>query len=209
MLYLFLIIVIAVLGYYLYNFNKNKKSEDEKKIPNSEPKTHSILNVGVGGILKIENWDENGEDVDLEVVGRHTYLEGDSTWFELECETGVKKVWIEVEDDDELFIYGTYAKFNFRDIAIDEETLYQIEKKDKGKFEHDGITFKYEDCGDAVFYKNGDELAAQTFKYWEFEDKSEKWVLSFEKWKDNSFDIYLNQRIMPNQLTIYRENDLT
>ena len=85
------VIVIAKRNFDLKKHNLSKYDEDEL----------IIQNVRKGGVIRLTNVDGQDEPLDLKVVDRNLYMEGDYSWYELECmDAKGEKYWVEVDDDD-------------------------------------------------------------------------------------------------------------
>ena len=97
-----LLLTAVVVGIIIWkrNFEMKKsvlKDYDSEKL--------MIQNVQRGGVIRLLNVDGQNGDLDLKVVGRNLYMEGDYSWFELECVNAEgEKFWVDVEDDDELVV---------------------------------------------------------------------------------------------------------
>ena len=92
-----IVAVVALLMMLKRNFEISKHNL------NKQPEDMLIIqNVQKGGIIRVANVDGFDTDIDLKVINRNLYIEGDYSWYELECVNGDgEKFWIDVDDDDE------------------------------------------------------------------------------------------------------------
>lgn len=198
-----LILVVAVaVAYFVWKANKKKSDGDNQQAaPTSgEPR---IENMQPGGLFTLRSFGDNMEDLDVSVTARHIYDEEGFQWFELEGETGGKKVWLTVEDDDELELSITLKKVRLEDVGLTKEKIQAITDDDEGQIEFDGLTYHFEDRGSAVFHPKGDLMRSEKFTYWEFESSDESRYISVERWSDGSFECHLSQPVRESQITIY------
>lgn len=164
-----------------------------------------IQNVKEGGVIKLANVDGYNEDLELKVVGRNLYMEGDYSWYELECVRGDgEKVWVDVEDDDDLLVSVVLKKLNKVDV-MESMPLSTIWEEESGNVLYKQIKYYYKDCGDAVFYKHCDDKHKEKLRYFDF--KNGNYLVSIEEWKndDGKQDTlyYYSQIIRPSSITVY------
>lgn len=162
-----------------------------------------IENVGPGGVLHLRGVGPDMEDFDLKVVAKHSYGQGGHRWYELECDKGTGKAWVEMEEDDELELSIGLVKLKLADIGVSKKELANMDDDEKGSITYNGRRFNYEDSESAVFYKYGDENNGEQFYFWDFESDDEEKFISVEKWDDGSFDVSYSEAIKPSQVTIY------
>lgn len=203
---LIILILIGVGGFYLFKMWKSsqekKEEKDEEFTPYSKEELR-IENVGPGGVIQLNNIGPDMEDFDVNVIAKHIYREGGDTWYELEGEIGSRKVWIEIEEDDELEISITLKKLKLSDIGLDKNDLKRIDDKEEGSFTFEGKKYSYDDSGKATFLRYGEEKNAEKVYYWDFECNDEKYSISVEKWEDDSYDVSYSESIKSSQVKIY------
>lgn len=199
-----LLIIIAVgVGYLIF---KQKEKEESPKQTNKKPYSKTDLrieNIAKGGVLKLTSVGPNMEDFDIQIVSKHTYRQGESTWYELEGNRGDGKVWIDMEEDDELELTIVHKKLKIRDLPITMNDLEKFDDEEEGSFEYDGDTFHYEDSDEAIFYRHSDDKNAEKFYYWDFETDDGSKFISFEKWSNNSIDVSFSFPIKPRQVEVF------
>jgi len=181
----------------------NKILKPASKNPKYSPEDLVLQNVEAGGVIKISALASEPGDIDLNVLGRHVYRQGESSWYELECDKGGEKVWLSWEEDDQLEISIQIATPKLRELNIDKGTLDKMDDREKGDFEFEGEKFYYEDSDPAIFYRFGEDKNAEKFYYWEFENDDENKFISVEKWSDGSYDVSVSIPVKPAQISVY------
>ena len=198
-----LLLTAVVVGIIIWkrNFEMKKsvlKDYDSEKL--------MIQNVQRGGVIRLLNVDGQNGDLDLKVVGRNLYMEGDYSWFELECVNAEgEKFWVDVEDDDELVVSIVLKKLQKSDIKFNPVSLDMIDENESGMAFYEGKQFLYIDSGEAVFYKRSDDKVKEKLYYWDF--KSGKYLISAERW-DNSegksgMEYFYSQILKPASIIVY------
>lgn len=202
------LLVVAVVGIIAWQRSKSQTASDYNDSTSSLPLT--IRNVGPGGVIHLSRVGAEMNDMDVEIVARHVYREDGFEWFELEGESADGKVWIEVEEDDELEVSVSLRKLKLSDLGLEPEKLDAIEKRDKGLIEFEGREYEYEDWGKARFLRYGSHDQPEKLKYWDFESEDGKWFLGIERWGEKEYLAYLSQALSPAQYEVYSlgtEND--
>ena len=201
-----LIAVAIAVGVMVFraNFGGGKKAETRdragKRPRSDEP---DIENVGPGGVFSLRSFGPNMEDVDVTVLARHLYREGGFEWFELEGESGDQKIWLTVEDDDELEISVTLRKLSLAELGLSKHQLERFDDDEEGSFDFDGMKYVYEDSGAATFSRHGDRQSREDFYYWEFEARDGKSSITVERWDEGSYEGHVSQPIRASQITVY------
>ena len=166
-----------------------------------------IQNVREGGVFKLANVDGYDSDLELKVIGRNLYIEGDYSWYELECiRPDGEKVWVDVDDDDTLKVSVVLEKLRLAQIKLS-NSLEEIDEEESGNAVYRGITHYYADSGEAVFYKHCDDKKTEKLYYWDFKCSTGNYLVSVEKWKSENgrddMQIYYSQIIRPAAITVY------
>lgn len=203
----FVILLLLIGGglYLFYMWNSSKKLE-EKKVEDSAPYAKDELrieNVGPGGVIHLDNIGSDMEDFDVNVIAKHVYREGGDTWYELEGDRGTEKVWIELEEDDELEIAITLKKLKLSDINIGKSDLERIDDKESGQIIYEGQKYSYEDSGSAEFLRYGEEKNKVRFYYWDFEAEDGKHFIGVERWENKSYEVSYSEAIKTSQIKVY------
>jgi hypothetical protein len=199
--YLLLLAAIGI-GYYFWRVNQNKNSSDQGQNAQKQQDLR-IENMQIGGVFSIRNFGPDMVDLDVSVVGRHIYNEDGFEWIELEGETSGQKIWLNVEIDDELELSVTLRKLSLEDVGVSEEQLHIMRKAKKGKFKFEDATYKFDDAGKAVFYRNGNRQSGEKHRYWDFQSKDGECSISFELWADGSCDVHISQNLNLSQITVF------
>lgn len=165
-----------------------------------------IQNVKEGGVIKLANVDGYDQDLDLKVIGRNLYMEGDYSWYELECvRNDGEKVWVDVDDDDDLVVSVVLEKVP--STQVHPSTSYeQIDENETGNVTFKGERYHYIDSGVATFYKHCDDKHKEKVRYFDFV-KDQKYMISVEQWisDESKHDTlaYYSQIIKPAAIIVY------
>lgn len=180
-----------------------KRNHDLKKNIYKMPEDAlHITNVDKGGIFRLTGVGENSEELNLKVLAKHLYREGDFYWWELECDKGDgEKVWVEVEDDDETVVSIVLKKLTLKDINMTKSQLEHIDDEESGRVKYDGVSYNYQESDEAIFYRFCDDKKGEKLYYWDFQNGNH--TVSVEKWSDNEFQVFYCQLMKPAQVTVY------
>lgn len=162
-----------------------------------------IENVRAGGMIQISGIGPNLDEFDVNIIAKHLYRQGGTRWYELEGESTQGKVWIGLEEDDELELTISLKKMKLRDIGLTKNDLERIDNEEKGQFSYEGETYFYEDSDEAIFYKHGSESEGETFDYWDFENKAGNKFIGVELWDDGGYDVSYSEPIASHQITVF------
>ena len=196
-----LIVLVIVATVVVFVMFKNPgDSEKAAPITSADMKIES---VDVGGTIMLRGVGADMEDFDLIVTAKHIYDEDGFIWHELEAEKGVKKVWITVEDDDELELSITVSKHKLRDAGLTPEQLDRFKKDDDGSFDFGGVTYHFEEYGKATYFKAGNRAQGEKFKYWEFESEDERHYASVECWGTAEYELHISESLRSSQIEIF------
>lgn len=196
---LFIVIGLVVI-YFIWRQSKKQNTANQTK-GNEEL---NIKNVDVGGVINLRHIGNDMEDFDVTITAKNMYKEDGFTWYELEGDRGTSdKVWIEIEEDDELEVYVSLKEIKLRDIDISKNDLKEIDDEEEGEFTYNSEKYYYEDSGSATYYKNCDEANKEKFYYWDFLTDDEKHSIGIEKWSDDSYKVTLSEYVKLSQITIY------
>lgn len=204
-----LLMFIAVVGiaFYLWKMSKkNDTSSTKQQIATPKPYSKDELrmeNVGAGGVIHLTGIGPDLEEFDLKVISKHTYRQGESTWYELECDKGSSKVWIDMEEDDELELSICLRKLKLREIGISKGDLEKFDDDEEGSFEFEGDKYWLEDSDEAVFYRHSSDKEAERFYYWDFESEKGGRFIGIERWSNGSYDVSLSEAIKPSQVSVF------
>lgn len=193
------LILLAMAGVGAYLFWKQNQSGSKKAEP---PKAMTIENVRPGGFVRLSRVGPDMEDIEAEIVGRHLYEEDGFQWFELEGESASGKVWIDVEEDDEIEVSVSVRKLRLSDLGLTRESLDEMVRRDEGTITFEGRTYEYEDDGEASFMRNGDRARSERLRYWDFESEDGKWFIAIEAWGDE-YQAHLSQAVSLSQIEVF------
>ena len=200
------LILCGVVGFLFWKvMSKDKQGRPDRIRPYS-PDELRIENVEAGGVIRLTGIGPDLDDFDVKIIAKHTYRQGESSWYELEGDRGEDKVWIDLDEDDELELAVTLKKLKLRDIGIEKKDLDKMDDDEKGQFTYDGETFYYEDSDPAVFYRYSDDKITDPFYYWDFETESGNKFIGIERWSDGSYDVGYSEKLKPSQIMVYSLN---
>lgn len=207
-LILVLLVGMGVAAYFFWKQQSSAGKTTEKTLPKHETKPYSpdelrMENVKAGGVLQLRGVGKDMEDFDVKVVSKHTYRQGESSWYELECDKGDDKVWISLEEDDDLEMSISMRKLKLRDLGIKKDDLMRFDEAEEGSFHFEDRKYWLEDSDAAVFYRHSADKEAEQFYYWEFEDEKSQSFISVEKWSDGSYDVTYSEPVKASQITVY------
>ena len=190
-----LIIALAKRNFDLKQKNLNQYPEDLR----------IIQNVREGGVIKLANVEGYVTDLELKVIGRNLYMEGDYSWYELECvRNDGEKVWVDVDDDDVLVVSVVLKKLAKSDLNF-MASLETIDEEESGWVYYNNERYNYVDSGEAKFYKHCDDSKVEKLYYWDF--KSANYMISVEEWKNSEgksgYEYFYSQIIKPMAITVY------
>lgn len=200
-LVLAVLVTIVILKRNAEVTSKNKNNRSDLKI---------ITNVGVGGVFKLANIDGYDEDLELKVMRKHMYQEGDYFWYELECIKGDgEKAWVEVEDDDNIVTSIVLNKLKISQVqGVSPEKLAHDDEEESGRINYSGKYFNYTDSGNATFFRDCEDTKSEKLYYWDY--KSGNYLFSVERWgsgDETSYEAYYSQIVKPLAITIYSLGD--
>lgn len=200
-LVLAVLVAIVILKRNQEVVSKNKNKRSDLKI---------ITNVDVGGVFKLANIDGYDEDLELKVMRKHMYQEGDYFWYELECIKGDgEKAWVEVEDDDNIVTSIVLKKLKISEVpGVTPEKLAHDDEEESGRVLYAGKQFSYNDSGNATFFRDCEDTKAEKLYYWDY--KSGNYLFSVERWgadSETSYEAYYSQIVKPLAITIYSLGD--
>ncbi len=180
------------------------KRADQNPVPLSYSKDElRIENVETGGMIQITGIGPDLEELDVKILAKHLYKQGGSKWYELEGESVSGKVWIDLEEDDELELTISLKKMRLNAIGLTKKDLERIDEAEEGQFDYEGETYLYEDSDEAVFYKHADLSDGETFDYWDFENKAGNKFIGIELWDDGGYDVSYSEPIASHQITVF------
>lgn len=193
----------GAVGYLIWKQNSKSQLTSTQYKPYSKDDVR-IENVGTGGVIHLSGIGSSMEEFDVKIVAKHTYRQGESSWYELEGDKGTdEKVWIDMEEDDELELAISLRKLRLEELGITKNDLDRMDDEEKGSFEFEGQKYYLDDSDEAVFYRYSEDKNAEKFYYWDFEAKDGKHYIGVEKWSDGSYDVTYSEAIRPSQLTVY------
>ena len=199
---LFLILLIIAGFAFIVWMLKDKRKREVRNSDGPQNQVDNIQQVGAGTVLSLSGIGDDIEDFDVVVQAKHLYVEDGFEWHELECERGAEKVWIEIEMDDELELSICRNEMSIKDAGFSVDDLERIERDDDGKLTVNGVKYRFEEWGKAIFYRNQNRSQGEQFKYWDFESKDGRKFLTVERWGQREYKVFLSEELRPSQYRI-------
>lgn len=161
----------------------------------------ALENLEAGALITLTRFDGKDVHVNVSLHERHVYEEDGDVWYELECQGPDGPVSINVDPSDRDWVSVTRRKMSLEHLGIDPARLNEIETRDAGSVSYDGISYEFEDWGEATYYPLGERSEGEDFKYWDFEDDAEG-LITIERWEDGSHEVFLSEWLKRNRLTV-------
>lgn len=195
----------GIVGYYIWKKLAKTNQITAKKISRPYSKNDlRIENAGPGAVIHLTGIGPELEEFDLKILAKHTYRSGESSWYELECDKGSdEKIWIDMEEDDELELAISLRKLKLDDLGVTRQDLIKMDDEERGNFDFEDRKYYLEDSDEAIFYRYSEDKNAEKFYYWDFEAKDAKHFISVEKWSNGSYDVTCSEAIKSSQVTVY------
>lgn len=162
----------------------------------------TIDNVGIGGMVNLKNIGLEMLEFDAQVTAKNLYKSGSERWYELVLDRGSDKVYLSIEQDDELELSLTLKALSLDLIGLSKNDLNNLRPNEDFLIQFEGAAYRLDSAGSATFCKNGNELEPEPFQYWEFMGE-EGQSISVERWEDGSCDVNFAVQVDPSQLTVY------
>jgi hypothetical protein len=161
--------------------------EDERLIPDGAPrKRHELLTLKTGDAVSI-----TGDTYTIEQ--KLIFREGSFEWVEYKLSDGETTRWLEVEDDDELWL-ALYQEVD--DLKLREAPPAELEYK--------GTDFELDEKGFATMRKDGEPALGKLpeCRYYDYEAEEGDDVLSIEQWGEN-FEASVGRRVSPHAIEVF------
>lgn len=162
-----------------------------------------VTDLWPGAIIHLRHVGSDMREEDVQITARHVYQQDNYQWWELEGESGSGKVWLDVEEDDELEIGISLEKLALEDLGLTAEALDGMAASRKGQATYHGETYNFLEAGQATFYRDGNRERGEALRYWDFEAEEDDYDLSVERWEDGNYGVYRMQPLKPSQIQIY------
>ena len=142
-------------------WDKFKKKQQEPAVEKRNP-----MNLREGDIVTYDL-------EDYIVIGFLEYDDHGWKWKDYHLESGSKRIWLSVEQDDEL-IMGVFERIKS-----------PVEEKPPKQLEHNGIRFEREEAGEAIISAVSGQVGAAVghkVRYFDYCDAEEEHFFSIEEW---------------------------
>lgn len=145
----------------------------------------NLFNIKVGDIVTYDL-------EDYSVIGILEYDDEGWTWTCYYLESADNKIWLSVEQDDDV------------EVGIFKKIRLPLDGKPKKELEYNGTMFYLEEKSDARIIRSEGQVGAKVghwLNYWEYSDEEEEQYLSLEEW-DGDLEASLGRYIEPFELEI-------
>jgi hypothetical protein len=196
-----LLIIFGILGAIslLMFFVKRQEEKEQKRRKQVKEAARAQISAPAGSgseqaneLMRIQVGDAVSITGDTYTVKQKLiFREGNFEWVEYKIMDGETTRWLEVEDDDELWL------------AVYEEVEdLKIKGEPPDEIEYHGVEFELDEKGYATMRKAGEpESSAPEMRYFDYEGDGDE-VLSIEQWGDN-FEVSVGHRVSPHALEVY------
>jgi hypothetical protein len=169
---------------------RTKKQKEERRLEEERRKEiapeHPVKRLKVGDVVSLVG-------TDFIVQGVLRFREGGFEWVEYKLADATDIRWLEVEDDDELWIalYKEVDDLRITGPRPPERLVYQ------------GETYELEEQGYATMRKEGEvgRRALPECRYYDYEGPGDH-VLSIEQWGEN-FEVSVGTRVSPYSVEVF------
>ena len=167
---------------------KPKKGGDDPLLSEgAHARSHELMRLKVGDALSI-----TGDT--YTISQKLIFREGSFEWMEYRLSDGETTRWLEVEDDDELWLalYQEVDDLKLRD-APGAELTYK------------GVDYELDEKGSATMRKEGEGPAHGRLpecRYYDFEAEEGDGVLSIEQWSEN-YEASVGRRVSPHAIEVF------
>lgn len=162
-----------------------------------------IQKVEAGAVFELTNVGPEFEDFTLKVLAKHIYKQGNFSWFELECDKGGEKVWLDVEEDDELEVAIGLKRIGLEELGLDIESFPEQLKNKKINLLYEGKTYTLDEKGECIFCRHGDLAQSEPLTFWDFTCTDEQSFIGIEQWSDGTVDVTWSVPVKPSQIQVY------
>lgn len=200
---------IPLLPIGLLKFFKSKKDRKKKGegLPEPDLAEATIRDAGVKDIVTISGLTEDYDDVDFLIERMNRYESGSSKWYELMGRHKDKQVWIEWEDDDDLFVTATTKNkaMPLSALGVDEDRLAGMDEEQSREnfIEYQGVRFYYRKSMEVHYFKDN-RGRGEGFYLWDFMNEGGSEVVSVEKWEGEPFEVFHGTVVPPYNINVYK-----
>lgn len=135
-----------------------------------------------------------------QILKKHVYKEGGFVWYEFECDTNGKVVYIEGEIDEGAPYYSILLQeLSLTDLPVSVKQLESMDDAEEGQFQFNQKSFVYDESDQAFFYETESSSQGESFYYWDF--VCGDLCLGIEEWSDgDEYDVSLNRGLKKDEI---------
>ncbi|MEM7754348.1 MAG: DUF4178 domain-containing protein [Planctomycetota bacterium] len=198
------LVLLVVLGVVLYMLFKPKK---KPQAPVEHLADLGPMDARKGDTVSILAMGDEFDDLDFTVDRVNRYEAGGDEWKEVSGNYRGTRVFMEAWDDDgvQVVVCKESDEVSFSTLGLGEPDLIRLdESKDTSvTIEHDGVTYRFVDSGETVYYEGGSR-EAEGYYEWAFAEVDGDRELYIEKWEDEPFEASLGRRVRPGDCRVFR-----
>lgn len=209
----------ALMTEFRSRIDRIRRIDAERVLPVRDRHRYSIKDVGKGGVLQLEGRTYLVEDISSYTDADENFRKCDTGWKELKLLDLVsgEVVWLEWEQDDEIFVSRTIRKLSFHNLSddsghpIDEDDLDDLaDEKDLILVSASEVgierKFDYADDYAAIYHRSASGRETRGDKVYFYEFVSGDFTVTIEEWmsgkNDYSYELFLSRRVALAELTI-------
>ena len=201
----------AVLGILLFMVLKQLFRKDPVRVEPPKPALDlanlKITEARLGDLISISGAGEDFSDLDFKVDRYNQYEAGRKRWMELGGIYRERRVYVEVEDEDELEVSVTLHpnQLALEDLGLNEQDLADLDERQNtaDTFEFDGKVWNYRFSKEIVLVRDG-QARGTGYYMWEFREDGGKRLLTVRKGEGEPFTASVATRVNPGDVTVYR-----
>lgn len=204
MKWILVLVLVAILGVVLYMLFKPKKK--------AETPVESLADLGPldarkGDTVSVLAMGDEYDDLDFTVDRVNRYEGGGDEWQEVSGKYRGVRVFMEAWDDDgvQVVICKESDEVPFGSLGLGEPDLIRLDESQDTSvtIDYDGVTYRFVDSGETVFYEGGSG-EAEGYYEWTFAEVDGDRELYIEKWEGEAFEASLGRKVRPGDCRVYR-----
>lgn len=166
----------------------------------------TVTSAKPGDTLSISGAGAEFADLDF-TVDRRAMVEGGAKWTELSGMYRDHRVTLEVFNDDEVKVFGSFdgQHFTLDQLQLSEQDLADIDQRQNpaDSFEFDGKVWLYRWSRELGIFRDN-ELQGTGCYAWRFQEENGTRFLTIRKFEGQPFAAVVSQLVDPGDITVYR-----
>ncbi len=166
-----------------------------------------VTDAKPGDNLSISGAGDEFADLDFTVDRRAMVESGERRWVELSGMYRDRRVTLEVHNDDEVQVFGSFdgKHLTLDQIGLSEDDLAQIDQRQNpaDNFEYDSKNWMYRWSREIGFFGDNDMQGTGCY-VWFFQQENADKYLAIRKYAGQPFAGVISQQVPPGDITVYR-----